>query len=127
MTKDLGTSAWVDVEDCVPFKWVRFLRLRAIIDRQVGVGGAGHPIEPGRVRISMVKIHFGFVKRPTHGGLFKISTTNQTKTKNKKKKATGVVYTRADAQVGQPLAGYLVERLDTTPGKSATITRDCTE
>jgi len=33
MTKDLGRSSWVDVEDWIPFKWVRFLRLRAI-DRQ---------------------------------------------------------------------------------------------
>ena len=31
MTKDLGMSSWVDVEDCIPFKWVRFLRLRVIL------------------------------------------------------------------------------------------------
>ena len=49
MTKDLGTLSREDVEDCGPFKWVRFLRLRAIDDDQV----AGHPIQPGRD----VKIH----------------------------------------------------------------------
>jgi len=32
MTKDLGTLSRDDVEDCGPFKWVRFLRLRAIDD-----------------------------------------------------------------------------------------------
>jgi hypothetical protein len=30
MTKDLGRSSWTDAEDWIPFKWVRFLRLRAI-------------------------------------------------------------------------------------------------
>jgi hypothetical protein len=35
ITKDLGTLSRDDVEDCVPFKWVRFLRLRAM-DQSTG-------------------------------------------------------------------------------------------
>ena len=47
MTKDLGTLSRDDVEDLGPFKWVRFLRLRAIVDDD----------DDDEIRAGDIKIH----------------------------------------------------------------------
>jgi hypothetical protein len=94
ITKDLGTLSRDDVEDCVPFKWVRFLRLRAM-DQSTG---------PER-RV----LKYSVIQSPDY--LIYLQR------RKKKRETTGVGYTRAEAQARQPV-GYGVKKIDTGLEKS---------